>query len=362
LAPVALASLLIYSFRGPEAGGEALTVLMEPDGTNTWRALVERFNGEFPGAPVRIVEGPASTDSREDMYATSFLGGEAGFDIVYMDVVWVAKFAAAGWLADLSARISADDRRAFFAADLEGGSYQGNLYRMPALTDAGVLYYRPDLVSEPPETFAELLELARRHQTPERWGYLWQGKQYEGLVTVFLEVLWGHGGDWIVAGPRRVLLDSPEAIRAVEFLKGTIGTVSPPAVTTYAEEDTRSVFQNGRAVFLRNWPYVWTLARQSAGSVEIAMAPMPHAPGGPPRRWAVGALESRARRPIPIAPGSSSSGSHGPRSFASFSSSRAACRLGATWRRRSFFRFSKQRGRVRRFPNTRRPPISCNAG
>ena len=109
---------------------------------------------------------------------------------------------------------------------------------------------------------------ARSLQTPERWGFLWQGKQYEGLVTAFLEVLWGYGGDWIDAGTREVRIDSPEAIQAIEFLKNTIGTVSPPAVTTYVEEDTRNIFQNGRAVFMRNWPYVWTLIQQSGGEMK----------------------------------------------------------------------------------------------
>ena len=85
---------------------------------------------------------------------------------------------------------------------------------------------------------------------------------------MFLEVLWGYGGDWIDAGTREVRIDSPEAVQAIEFLKGTIGTISPPAVTTYAEEDTRNIFQNGRAVFMRNWPYVWTLIQQSGGELK----------------------------------------------------------------------------------------------
>src|SRR5262249_55617926 len=154
----------------------------------------------------------------------------------YCDSIWVAKFAAAGWLRDLSDRLTGSDRSDFLPAELRAGSYRGSLYRMPAFTDAGVLYYRKDLVPDPPGTFRELFEMARRLQTHERSGFVWQGKQYEGLITVFLEVLWGYGGDWIDAGSRRVLLDSPEAVRAIEFLKSTIGTVSPLAVTTYAEE------------------------------------------------------------------------------------------------------------------------------
>ena len=254
---------------------------MEPDGTGVWRDLVDQFNREYPGPPVRLIEGPPATNTREDLYSTSFLSGDASYDIVYSDSIWVAKFAAAGWLRDLTESLSDADRSDFLPAELQAGSYQGKLYRMPAFTDAGVLFYRKDLVHEPPETFEDLLDLSASLKTADRWGFLWQGKQYEGLVTVFLEVLWGYGGDWIDARTRQVGLDSPEAIQAVTFLKGTVGTISPPAVTAYAEEDTRTIFQSGRAVFLRNWPYVWTLIQQPGGALrdQIGMTPMVHAPG-----------------------------------------------------------------------------------
>jgi len=254
---------------------------MEPDGTGVWRDLIVDFNREYPGPPVRLIEGPPATNTREDLYATSFLSGDASYDIVYCDSIWVAKFAAAGWLRDLTDRLTDSDRSDFLPAELEAGSYRNKLYRMPAFTDAGVLYYRKDLVERPPETFAELFEIAAALKTPDRWGFLWQGKQYEGLVTVFLEVLWGYGGDWIDAETREVKLDSPEAVEALRFLRSTVGTVSPLAVTTYTEEDTRNIFQNGRAVFLRNWPYVWTLMQRSDSPLKnsVGIAPMVHAPG-----------------------------------------------------------------------------------
>jgi multiple sugar transport system substrate-binding protein len=256
-------------------------MLMEPDGTGVWRDLIDEFQSSHPGVRIRLIEGPAATNTREDMYATSFLSGAAGYDIVYCDVVWVPKFAAAGWLLDLTDRLSPSDAEDFLSADLDAGTYQNRLYRFPAFTDAGVLYYRKDLVSQAPQTFDDLERLANQFKTEDRWGFLWQGKQYEGLVTVYLEVLRGFGGDWIDAQNREVLLDRPEAVQALQFLRKTIGTISPPAVTTYVEEDTRSLFQNGRSVFLRNWPYVWTLMKESSLRTDdlVGMAPMVHAPG-----------------------------------------------------------------------------------
>jgi multiple sugar transport system substrate-binding protein len=256
-------------------------MLMEPDATGIWRQLIDQFENLHPGIDVRLVEGPPATDTREDMYSTSFLSGAAGYDIVYCDIISVPKFAAAGWLLDLTAYASPADLDDYLPADLSASYYQGGLYRIPAFTDAGVLYYRKDLMPHAPETFDELVRFSKEAMTRDRWGFLWTGKQYEGLVTVYLEVLWGFGGDWIDAESRQVLLDRPEALEALQFLKTTIGSISPPATTTYTEEDTRTIFQNGRSVFLRNWPYVWTLMKDSPLRMEnrIGLAPVVKAPG-----------------------------------------------------------------------------------
>jgi multiple sugar transport system substrate-binding protein len=256
-------------------------MLMEPDGTGVWHDLIREFEVLHPNISIRLVEGPPATNTREDMYATSFLSGETAYDVVYGDVIWTPKFAAAGWLLDLTDRLSPSDAEDFLAADLGAGFYEKRLYRIPAFSDAGVLYYRKDLVPRPPETFAELDRLANAFKTNGRWGFLWQGKQFEGLVTVYLEVLWGFGGDWIDAETREVLLDRPQALQALEFLRSTIGAISPASVTTYIEEDTRNLFQNGRSVFLRNWPYVWTLMKESPMRTEdrVGIAPVVHSPG-----------------------------------------------------------------------------------
>jgi len=254
---------------------------MEPDGSGAWRDVIKSFNDLHPETPVRMVEGPPATNTREDMYSTAFLSGAGGYDIVFCDVVWVPKFVAADWLMDLSDRLPAADRQDFLDEDLKAGSYQGRLYRVPAFTDAGVLYYRKDLVGDPPVTFDDLNKLAERFKDQNRLGFLWQGKQYEGLVTNFLEVLWGFGGDWIDAETREVFLDRPEALMALQFAKSTIGSISPPGVTTYTEEETRTLFQDGRAVFLRNWLYVWALAAREDAPIKgrVGLAPMVHAPG-----------------------------------------------------------------------------------
>jgi len=276
----ALVGLVALSLRAPDRRVTDLSLLMEPDGTGVWHEVIDDFQQHHPGTRIRLVDGPPATDTREDMYSTSFLSGDSAYDIVYCDVTWTPKFAAAGWLLDLTGRPSATDEADFLEADLRAGMYGGKLYRIPAFTDAGVLYYREDLIDRPPETFDELVELSKRFESSTRYGFLWQGKQYEGLVAVFLETLWGFGGDWIDAPRKKVVLDSPEAVQAVDFLRNSLGTISPPAVTTYIEEDTRILFQNGKSVFLRNWPYVWFLIQRTSRTAgRVGMAPPVHAPG-----------------------------------------------------------------------------------
>jgi multiple sugar transport system substrate-binding protein len=276
------AGLIGLSLRAPSSGAGALSILMEPDGTGAWRDLFAQFKERNPEITVAFVEGPPATNTREDMYSTAFLAGQGGFDVVYSDVVWIPKFAEAGWLLDLSDRISPSDREDFLPADIRAGTYEGRLYRVPAFTDAGLLYYRKDLVASAPATFDQLLRIGGGKRNADRWGFVWQGKQYEGLVTVFLEVLWGYGGEWIDPDSRQVYLDEPQAVEALRFLTQLVGDISPQGVTTYIEEDTRSIFQNGRSVFLRNWLYVWRLLDQGGpiSRSQVGFAAMPHGPGG----------------------------------------------------------------------------------
>jgi multiple sugar transport system substrate-binding protein len=255
--------------------------LEAPDTGGGWRAIIEAFELANPDVDVELVEGPPSTNSREAMYAAAFLSGDTGYDVVYLDVPWVPKFASHGWLRPLDDRLSPDAREAFLPGDLAGSVYNGRLYRVPMQADAGMLYYRTDLVDHAPSTFEELVTQAREAgRPPERWGYVFQGLQYEGLVASFLEVLWGHGGN-VLGDDGRVLLDSPEAVAALEWLSALVGTIAPEGVTAYQEEEARQVFQEGRAVFMRNWPYAWT-ALQGEGSPvrgRVGLARLPHAPG-----------------------------------------------------------------------------------
>lgn len=270
--------------------GTQLTVVLPPSEKPFWEPIARTFEAAHPGVRVELIEGPQSTNLREDLYTASLLAHDPTFDLVYMDVIWTAKFASAGWLLPFDDKLRPGETDAFLPASIEAGRYRGKLYRWPVRTDCGVLYYRRDLLEQagfaPPRDFADLIRIARAlEDPPKRWGFVWQGKQYEGLVCDYLEVLRGFGGFWVNPATLQVGLDRPEAAAALKFLQDCIhGTppISPPGVTTYTEEESRRLFQDGRAVFLRNWPYCWRLAQAPDSPIhgKVGVMSMVHTPEG----------------------------------------------------------------------------------
>jgi multiple sugar transport system substrate-binding protein len=258
-------------------------LLTAPDAPPWEQIMVKEFERQHPNIHLEIVAGANSVDSIENLYTNAFLLGDSPYDLVYMDVVWTPKFASAGWLMDLTEEFNDRELAVFSPADIAGGRYKNRLYRLPVRSDAGLLYYRKDLLSaaglSPPQNFTDIANISQMLQKKgaAKWGYLWQGRQYEGLVAMFVEVLQGFGGFWVNPETLEVGLDREETIATIEFLRQTIREgISPAGVTTYMEEDTRRLFQNGDAVFLRSWPYVWSLANREDSPIKgkIGIVPM----------------------------------------------------------------------------------------
>jgi multiple sugar transport system substrate-binding protein len=288
LALVLVVSTLLVRTHGLAQQPVTISFLLRAVEADQMQGLAEQFMAENPDIRIEMVRGPNAADAVENLYTTSFLLGDSPYDILFSDVVWIPKFAAAGWLIDLSDRVTEADLADFLEADVAAGLYQGGLYRMPFRSDMGMLYYRTDLLEqvgmEPPETFADLLaaSAAIQDETDVNWGFVWQGLQYEGIVTNYVELVAGFGGFWIDPETLAVGLDQPAGIQAAEFMRSLISEgVSPPGVTNYIEEDALRQFENGNTAFMRNWPYAWAEVNREGSAIagNVGIKPMVHAEG-----------------------------------------------------------------------------------
>ena len=267
-----VAGSLLEACGGGSSGGSGPTTIVwqtENDTSGTYSAIVNNYNSTNKDN-VHVIwhNGPSDTSTLITLYDNSLRARSASFDVFNIDVVWPAQFSSQGWTLDLSSRWPASDRANYLPGPIKSCTYNGTIVAAPMRTDLGILYYRTDIISTPPETFDELTSMAKSSLSKTKIGYAWQGIQGEALVCDFVEVLAGYGGS--VLDPnnsKSVVVNSPEAVQALTEMVGWVGTVSPIAITTYNEEACRQAFQNGDATFMRNWPYAYSLGNASGSKV-----------------------------------------------------------------------------------------------
>lgn len=240
---------------------------------------------EETGNTVTIVSTPNATNERLALYQQILAAGGSDIDVFQIDVIWPGILGQ--HFIDLAPHTDgAEDQH--FEAIVQNNTVDGELKAMPWFTDAGVLYYRSDLLEkygrDVPDTWQELEETARIVMEGERaegnermWGLVFQGRAYEGLTVNALEWIDSFGGGTIVDENGEITVNNPDAIEAIDTAAGWINSIAPEGVLNYSEEEARSVFQSGNAVFMRNWPYAWSLANSAespvAGKVGVTALP-----------------------------------------------------------------------------------------
>ncbi|WFF40496.1 ABC transporter substrate-binding protein [Salinicola endophyticus] len=243
------------------------------------------------GNSVKVVTTPNATTEKLALFQQLLNSHSQDVDVMMLDIAWPGLLAP--HLLDLGEAVPPDQREAFFPALIEANTVDGRLVALPWYTDAGLLYYRQDLLDKHqrpvPETWQEMTATATSIQQAERaagdaemWGFVFQGRAYEGLTCNALEWIAGYGGGRIVDTDGEITLDNPQATAALTEAASWIGNIAPRGVLNYTEEEARGVFQSGNAVFMRNWPYVWSLAQREGSPVrgKIGVAPLPHGPDG----------------------------------------------------------------------------------
>ncbi|WP_404377409.1 ABC transporter substrate-binding protein [Vreelandella aquamarina] len=249
------------------AVGAELTLCQE--GVRAWE--------EKTGHSVDVVSTPNSSTERLSLYQQILSANSSDIDVMQIDVVWPGLLA--NHLLDLREVLGEDAAAGHFDTIVTNNTIDDRLVAMPWFTDAGVLYYREDLLEkhghEVPTTWQELTETARDIQNAEReagndrmQGFVFQGRAYEGLTVNALEWVASFGGGTVVDNEGEVTINNERAAQALDLAASWIGDISPEGVLNYTEEEARGVFQGGNAVFMRNWPYAWSLAQSDDSDVR----------------------------------------------------------------------------------------------
>ena len=245
------------------------------NGLQVLREILDQFE-KNTGNKVTIVPMPSSTTDQFGQYKLWLAAQNTDIDVYQTDVIWAPQLA--NQLVDLT-EATKDVVGAHFPSIIESQTVNGKLVALPIFTDAPALYYRKDLLdkygAKVPTTWAELAETAKLVMDKEReagnkdmWGFVFQGNAYEGLTCDALEWVKSNGGGQIIEPDGTVSINNPQAAAAIDMAKGWVGTISPPGVLAYQEEESRGVWQTGNAVFMRNWPYAYSLGNGDDSAVK----------------------------------------------------------------------------------------------
>jgi trehalose/maltose transport system substrate-binding protein len=256
------------------------------------RAAAQRYMELNPNVTVRIIDTPDFVEDRLGVYLQLFEARSPEGDVFQIDVIWPGDLEE--HFVDLYEYGAADIVGDHFPAIVENNTVDGRLIGIPWFTDAGLLYYRTDLLEKygydgPPATWDELEEMAQVIQDGERadgnqdfWGFVWQGNAYEGLTCDALEWIASNDGGTVVSPDGVITINNPRAIEIVDQAAGWVGTISPPGVTGYGEEEARGVWQAGNAAFMRNWPYAYSLGQADDSAIAglFDVSPLPAGASG----------------------------------------------------------------------------------
>ena len=273
-----VAALVLTACGGPNEGGGGgaqgtgpITFVAGKDTSGKYPAMIKKWNAAHPDQTVKLLELPEAADAQRSQFVTNLQAKSDTYDVMGIDVIWTAEFAKSGWLLAL-------DESQFPVADMlkpavDTGRFEGKLWAMPYDTNGGLLFYRKDILDkagkEAPKTFDELKADCPLAQQNNMDCYAGQFAKYEGLTVNFAEAVQAAGGEIMTDNGTKAALGAP-AIEGLTFLVNGFkdGEIPKPAIT-YKEEEGRRAFMSGKLLFLRNWPYVYTLASESDPANKI---------------------------------------------------------------------------------------------
>ena len=286
------------STEAPAAGSAAVVINMATGAVGQELQLAQdgakRYMDAHPNVTINVLSTPDMVQDRLAVYRQYFDAKSPDVDIYQIDTIWPGDLADN--LIDLSPYFDQATLDQYFPAMVQNDNVSGKQVAIPWFTDAGLLFYRTDLLekygyTKPPTTWDDLTTMAQKIQDGERaagnqdfWGFVWQGNAYEGLTCDALEWVYSYNGGTIISPDKKITINNPQAAAALDMAAKWVGTISPTGVTGFDEEAARNMFQAGNAAFMRNWPYAYSLGEASDSPIsgKLDAAPLPAGPGGKP--------------------------------------------------------------------------------
>jgi multiple sugar transport system substrate-binding protein len=288
---------------GEEDGPPTINLYYPPE--QSLQQVVDRCNAQAQGRyriAYRVL--PRQADDQRVQMVRRLAAEDTGMDVLGLDVTWTQEFASADWIREWTGADADEAQRGTLAGPLETARYQGKLYAAPKNTNVQLLWYRSDLVQQPPTTWDEMIEQARELKSRGKpYQVITMGAQYEGLVVLYNTMVASAGGQILDADGTGAVLDAG-AVTALEQLKrlATSG-VTTPSFANATEDPARLEFQSGTGAFQLNWPFVYPALRE--GNPELAekvkWARYPGVDASTPSRVTIGginlAVSAHSRHP-----------------------------------------------------------------
>ncbi|WP_067532922.1 ABC transporter substrate-binding protein [Nocardia crassostreae] len=245
--------------------------------TGAVKQLIERWNATHPDEKVTFKEQSNDASQQYDDLVQHLQAKSADYDVIAMDVPWTAEFAAKGWIQPLKDSF-AIDTSTLLSPPVASATYNGTLYAAPRNTNGGLLFYRKDLVPEPPKTWTEMLSHCPQAKAEGIGCYAGQFAPYEGLTVNTAEVINAFGGSFVGPDGKSPTVNSPQARAGLQTLVDSYknGDIPKEAIS-FKEPESQQAFVTGKLMFMRGWPSSYGDAGSDASAVKdkFGVAPLP---------------------------------------------------------------------------------------
>src|SRR5664279_3764484 len=283
---MAAASLVACSSSGGGSGANEgigpFTFVTGKDNSNVWPHVAALWNKAHPKEKVTVKQQSDQADQQLSDLEQHFQSKDPNYDVVMVDVVWSAEFAAKGWIVPLTGA-NKIDTSGLLPATVKAATYAGTLYAAPYASDGGLLYYRKDIVAKPPTTWNELIADCQGKTANTITGskpgcYAGQFAKYEGLTVNAAEAINAAGGVIVKSDGKTPDVNTAAAASGLNFLvNGFKQGYIPKEAIGFQETESLNAFEAGHLVFMRNWPYAAAILSGKGSKVigKFGIAPLP---------------------------------------------------------------------------------------